>query len=104
MFGKIIKLFRLLRSPEFDAAPVQGAPGEDQTFIRLVQLIEEDPEFNRLLLKIINMDSFNRCSMLNSIIHQQGLKGANAEHLQALKYLTDDRVCEKIKALVKQGA
>ncbi|MBF0442609.1 MAG: hypothetical protein HQK54_11940 [Oligoflexales bacterium] len=103
IFDSIKSKLKNLLVSDADPDNRNAVPADDQTFIRLIQLINEDQGFSEMIMKIINMDSFNRASMLNSIIHEQGLKGANAEHLQVLKYLTDDVVCEKIKDLVKRN-
>ncbi len=93
---KIKKLFN-----DDSPADSQGAPARDENFIRLIQLMNEDEGFRTMLLKIIDLDQFNRSSMLNTIIHQQKIKGANEEHLQLLKYLTDEQICKKIKIHLK---
>lgn len=77
-----------------------GSPSENPTFIRLVQLMQKDPKFREVILLIINLDSFNRSSMINTLIHEQKLKGVPEEHLATLKFLADDDICKKIKSLL----
>ena len=101
---KFSKFLEALRSPSVDVREVSGVPGEDPTFVRLVQLVNTDEDFRAMIMKVIALDSFNRSSMVNSIIDQQRLRGASPEHLQVLKYLTDDTVCQKIKALINNRA
>ena len=70
-------------------------------FIRLVQLINEDSEFSKMVLGVINLETFHRQSMMNSIISSAKLKGAPEEHIKTLMLLMDHDVCKKIKEVTK---
>lgn len=96
----IIRKFKNLIMNE-STVDSQGGPASDENFIRLIQLMNQDEGFRAMLLKVIDLDQFNRSSMLNTIIHQQKIKGTSEEHLQLLRYLTDEQVCKKIKIHLK---
>ena len=80
----------------------ETSPGDNPTFIRLVQIMESDQVFRQTILKIINLDSFQRTSMINSIISDMQLKNAPKDHQQTLKALTDDGTCRQIRNLIQK--
>jgi hypothetical protein len=58
--------------------------GVDETFVRLIQIAEEDPEIREQILCILSLDAFNRKSALNTYIQNMRLKGAPMEFISAI--------------------
>lgn len=77
-------------------------PGENQSFIRVLQVMQEDADFKNQVMKIVELDSFSRASLLNSIIHEIRLKNAPKEHILVFEYLMDDRICEQVKKILRE--
>ena len=76
-----------------------SASRAEEDFIRVIQLLDQDPSFKANVLKIISLDSFNRHSMIGALIQDLSLKGAPRNHLNVIRLLADDRICEKILAM-----
>jgi len=74
--------------------------GDDETFIRLIQIARDDPEIRRKILGILHMDTFNRKSALNTFIQQMQLKGAPHDFVSAVSCFLDDQVAEKALAVL----
>ena len=88
----------------FQNEPSNASPSKNDTFIRLVQLIDRDEGFRESILRIINLDPFQRASFINTMVDELSLKkSAPKEHIQALKILTQDQVCQQIKALIRDN-
>lgn len=64
--------------------------GEDENFIRLIQIARDEPSFREQILPILKLDDFNRISLLNTIIQNARLNGAPEHFIQALSYLKDN--------------
>jgi hypothetical protein len=69
---------------------------ENEAFVTLVQVGQEDPEVRQQLTAILRLDNFNRKSALNTFIEQMRLKQAPKEFLSAIACLLDDAVAEKV--------
>ncbi len=78
-----------------------NSPSNNESFVRLIQLMDADKGFQAMILKLINLDSFNRSSKINSIISDLKLQKAPSDHIQILNDLIDDEICEKIKSMQK---
>lgn len=66
--------------------------GDDDNFIRLVQLARDDAALREQLCAILSLDCFNRKSLLHSWLERMRLQNAPAELLSALTLLLDDEV------------
>jgi len=78
--------------------------GDDETFVRLIQIAREDQEIKEQILRILSLDAFNRKSALNTYIHNMKLKGAPSEFISAISCFLDDVVVEKaLPLLVKDS-
>lgn len=78
--------------------------GDDDTFIRLIQIARQDPEIRRKILGILQMDSFNRKSALNTFIQQMQIKGAPRDFVSAVACFLDDQVAEKALAFLSNDS
>ena len=69
--------------------------GDNEAFIRLIQIAQEDNEIREHLIKILSIDSFNRKSALNTFIEHMLLKKAPKEFIEAVSSLLDEEVAKK---------
>ena len=77
--------------------------GENQAFIRLMQVARDDREIRDRLVALLSLDPFNRKSALNTYIEQLRLKGAPAEFISALSCFLDDGVARKAMELLGES-
>ena len=78
--------------------------GDDETFVRLIQIARENPEIREKILGILCMDPFNRKSALNMFIEQMRLKGAPRDFISAVGCFLDDQVAEKALTILSKGS
>ena len=78
--------------------------GDDETFVRLIQVAREDPEIREQILGILSLDPFNRKSALNTFIYEMRLKGAPHEFISAIACFLDDGVAEKALAILSKDS
>ena len=74
--------------------------GENENFIALIQAAIEDSEMRRQLLAIVQLDSFNRASLLGTYVSSLQFKGAPSELIEALNCLKDDKIAEKTREIL----
>ena len=74
---------------------VEKTVGENDAFIRLIQIAQEDKEIREQLIKILSLNSFNRKSALNTFIEHMLLKKAPKEFVEAVSSLLDENVAKK---------
>ena len=67
---------------------------ENETFIRLIQAAQDDPEFREKLITILSLDSFNRKSVLHAFIENMHRDNVSDEMITAMEGLLDDDVAE----------
>ncbi len=65
---------------------------EDETFIRLIQVAQEEPEIRNRLKSILTQDDFNRRSLINTWIEELKLQKAPSDFIKALSYFLDESV------------
>jgi hypothetical protein len=75
--------------------------GDDETFVSLMRVAQEDPNIRRVILGILAQSPFNRQSMLNTLIAEMKLKSAPVDLIQAIAPLLDDDVANKVAQLLK---
>ncbi|MFC1505035.1 hypothetical protein ACFL5W_00820 [Thermodesulfobacteriota bacterium] len=68
---------------------------ENEYFITLMRVAEEDKDILRQLLAILSQTDFNRTSMLNTLIDEMRLKKAPSEIIAALVCLLDHKVAHR---------
>jgi hypothetical protein len=76
--------------------------GENEAFIRLIQIAQEDKEIREQLINILSMDSFNRKSALNTFIEHMLLKKAPKKFIEAVSSLLDEDVAKKILEILNK--
>jgi hypothetical protein len=81
----------------------EQAPGVSDTFVRLIEIAQEDLEIKQQILSILSLDSFNRKSALNTYIQNMKLKGAPGDFISAVATFLDDEVAEKALSLLKES-
>ena len=69
--------------------------GDNHTFLTLLVAAREDPELSRTLLAVLSLPSFQRKSLLNSIIQEMTLRSEEADLIAAVAALRDDGVAAK---------
>jgi hypothetical protein len=69
--------------------------GDNEAFVTLMRVAQEDPAVKRTLTAILAMDAFQRKSMLNTLIQDMKLKGAARDFVSAIETLLDDDVAER---------
>jgi hypothetical protein len=69
--------------------------GENDPFVTLIRVAQEDDEIRKRLFTILTQDRFNRVSILNSYLEEMRLKQAPAEFISAIACLLDDNIAQK---------
>jgi hypothetical protein len=81
---KILNIFRKSRQSIAD----------NETFVTLIRVAQEDPEVKEQLSAILRLDDFNRKSALNTFLQEMQLKQAPREFVEVaekvLEILTDN--------------
>jgi len=78
--------------------------GDDETFVRLLQVASEDPGIREQILRILSLDAFNRKSALNTFIHNMRLKSAPGEFVSAIACFLDDKVAEEALSILRNDS
>jgi hypothetical protein len=74
--------------------------GENENFVALIQAAMEDSEIKRQILAIVQLDSFNRASLLGTYVSSLQYKGAPAGLIEAFNCLKDDMIAEKTREIL----
>jgi hypothetical protein len=74
---------------------------EDEAFVTLIRVAQEDEEIKEQLLAILALDKFNRESALNSLIEDLHLKQAPRAFVSAIANLLDDDVADKTLEILR---
>lgn len=67
---------------------------------KLIQVMRDDPVINEKVIKMLQMDSYQRRSVLNNWLEQLRRRNASGNLLNALSCLFDDKVAEKVLVLI----
>jgi hypothetical protein len=71
-------------------------PPVNEYFVALVAAAQDDDTVRGQILSLAKLDSFNRQSMLNTLLSESSLRGAPHEFTQALECLKDDDIARKV--------
>ena len=71
--------------------------GENENFVALIQAAIEDSRMKKQILAIVQLDSFNRASLIGTYVTSLQLQGAPSELVEALNCLKDDVIAEILK-------
>jgi hypothetical protein len=74
--------------------------GENEMFVTLVRAAQEDKRFGRQIAGLVSLPSFQRRSLLGSMVEQMTLRGADAGLIAACAALRSDHVAEKLGGLL----
>jgi len=78
--------------------------GDNEAFVTLVAAAREDRELLRTLSTILSLPTFQRHSLLNSMIQEMVLRSEEADLVAAVSALLDDDVAAKAAELIKGSA
>jgi hypothetical protein len=74
----------------------------DEDFLRLVQVVREEPHIRQTLKSILKLDNFNRKSALNTWLEELKLKQAPKEFRSALSCLLDNDIARKTLDIIRE--
>ncbi len=77
------------------------ALGDNDTFVTLMAAARVHPDLAQSLLAILGLPSFQRQSILNSIIEEMALKSEAADLIGAVAALRDDDVSAKVAEMLR---
>lgn len=63
--------------------------GDNEAFVKLIQVAKEDSNINKTLISILSMDPFQRKSAIGSLIEDMQLKGAPKKFVAAIANLRE---------------
>ena len=69
---------------------------ENEDFITLIRVAQEDSEIKSQLSSILALDAFNRKSALNTFLEELRLRQAPKEFISAIATLLDEEVAEQV--------
>ena len=70
--------------------------GDNEDFVRLVEIAGQDPEFCRQLTAILSLDEFHRQSLINSWIEQLRLNHAPSQIIDAISCLSSSQIASRL--------
>ncbi|MFC1607906.1 hypothetical protein ACFL47_08040 [Candidatus Latescibacterota bacterium] len=76
---------------------------DNETFVRLIQAAQDDPEFSRQIIAILKLDSFNRTSLLGAFIDNMRMNGVAEDMIEALASLRDDDVAKTALRIIERN-
>ena len=74
--------------------------GENENFVALIQAAIENSRMKKQILAIVQLDSFNRASLLGTYVTSLQLQGAPSELIEALNCLKEDVIAEKTREIL----
>lgn len=77
--------------------------GDDDAFARLIIAAQDDREFRDQLTAILSLAGFHRRSLLNTLLHELGMKQAPEELVRSVGYLLDEAVADRALATLKKA-
>jgi hypothetical protein len=75
---------------------------QNEDFLRLVQVVKEEPQIRQTLKSILGLDNFNRKSALNTWLEELTLKQAPKKFISALSCLLDDDIARKTLDIIRE--
>ena len=78
----------------------EKAENEFEPFIKLIQVMRDDPLINKKVIKMLKQNSYQRRIILNNLLEQLRRQNAPESLMQALSCLFDDIVAEKVLTLI----
>ena len=78
----------------------QNSDTEFEPFIKLIQVMRDDPLINEKLIEMLNMKSYNRRMVLNNWLEELRRQKASGNLRQALSCFHDDEIAETVLKLI----
>ncbi|MDY6790440.1 MAG: hypothetical protein SWH54_04130 [Thermodesulfobacteriota bacterium] len=75
---------------------------DDENFITLVQVLQEDDKIRSKVEPILSMNPFNRKSALNTWLEQLKLQQAPEKFMALLSCLLDDDIAKRLLQVLKE--
>jgi hypothetical protein len=69
-------------------------------FMRLIQVMQDDAVINKQVIEMLQMDSYQRRSVLNNWLERLRRQDAPQNLLSALACLFDDKIAEQVLTLI----
>jgi hypothetical protein len=69
----------------------------------LIQIARKDPVIKHRLINVLQLNSFERRSVLIIWLEQLRLRNSSKDLLDALSCLFDDKIAEKVLTLINEG-
>lgn len=80
----------------------QAFVSDNKDFVRLIQVLKEDPRIRKTLKSILSLDAFHRKSALNTWLEELRLKKAPQRFRAALSCLLDDNIAKKTLEIIQE--
>ena len=74
---------------------------EFEPFIKLIQVMKQDPIINDKVIYLLNLGSYQRRLILSKWLERLRISHAPESLMSALSYLFDDHIAEDILLLIK---
>ena len=84
------------------SSKIEDIDREFEPLKKLIQVMRDDSVINEKVIKMLQMDSFKRRSVLNNWLEQLQRCNASGNLLNAFSCLFDDKVAEKVLALIDE--
>jgi hypothetical protein len=76
------------------------SPGDQEAFVRLMQVAREDPDVGDQLRALLCLDAFNRQSAIRTVLEEMHLNNAPGELISAFACLLDDEIADKAREIL----
>ena len=76
--------------------------GDNEAFVALIQVAEEDPEMNQRLTAILRLPEFQRKSLLGSAVNEMRMNGAPEDFILAVEALRDDAIARRALQILEK--
>lgn len=84
------------------SSKAEKTENEFEPFIKLIQVMRDDPLINEKVIKMLKQNSYQRRIILNNWLEQLRRQNAPENLIQALSCLFDDIVAEKVLTLINK--
>jgi hypothetical protein len=81
---------------------MENINNEFESLIKLIEIMQEDSVINEKVIKMLQLDSYQRRSVLNNWLEQLRCINAPCELMQPLACLFDDKVAKKVLTLINK--
>ena len=75
---------------------------EFESFEKLIQVMRDDPLINEKVIQVLQLNSFQRRSVLNSLLEQLRIHHASENLMSALSCLFDDKIAVEVLTLINE--